>query len=218
MKQKLIGFTARVLYEGSVRKQFVNERYLVAMQKHGFNTIMLTLDNPHIDSILDLCDAFVVTGGSDIDPAFFDEENTGESKNCDMHLDQLDKDVVEYAAKHQKPLLGICRGHQAINVFLGGSLVQDIGNHHQNTRHKVQSFQNRYFQFPETFETNSYHHQSIKKTANDLEIIAVSSDQVIEAVIHKTLPILGFQWHPEMIQDEAISQEIFSVFANLINH
>jgi putative glutamine amidotransferase len=218
MKTKLIGVTSRVLYEDKVRKQFVNERYLTALIKRGFNTIMLTLDNPNIEDILALCDGFVITGGHDIDPHYFGEDNHGESKECDPHLDELDKVVVLYALKHKLPLLGICRGHQAINIFLGGSLYQDIGNSHTSTKHLVTSTKNRMFDFPVEFETNSYHHQALKKTANDLEIIAVSKDNIIEAVIHKTLPIMAFQWHPEMVQDTTISQQIFDKFRDLVNN
>lgn len=214
MKTKLIGVTSRVLYEDNVRKQFVNERYLKALIARGFNTIMLTLDNPNIEEILELCDGFLITGGSDIEPHHFNEENKGESLNCDPHLDTLDKNVVEYAKKTKKPLLGICRGHQAINIFLGGSLYQDIGNSHTNTRHFVKSVKNSVLDFPLELETNSYHHQALKDVAEGLEVIARSNDDnIIEAIVHKELPIIGLQWHPEMMQDNQNSILIFDKFA-----
>lgn len=214
MKTKIIGVTARVLYEDNVRKQFVNERYLKALIERGFNTLMLTLDNPHIEEILSLCDGFLITGGYDIDPVFFNEENKGESKNCDPHLDALDREVISYAKEHKLPLLGICRGHQAINVFLGGSLFQDIGNSHSGVTHLVSSYPNDVLPFSNEFETNSYHHQAIKDLASDLKVIAkAKNDGVIEAVIHEELPIIGIQWHPEMCQDKESSKLIFDTFA-----
>lgn len=218
MKTKLIGVTARILYEDNVRKQFVNERYLTRLIERGFNTIMLTLDNPNIEEILDLCDGFLITGGSDIDPKNFGEENLGESKNCDLHLDELDRVVVEYAAKNKKPLLGICRGHQAINVFLGGSLYQDIGNNHNSTKHQVTATKNHLINFPQNFTTNSYHHQALKKVPDSLEIVALSDDdKVIEAIVHKELPIMATQWHPEMTPNDPISILIFDTFKDLVN-
>lgn len=218
MKTKIIGVTARILYENDVRKQFVNERYLTALINRGFNTLMLTLDNPNIDEILELCDGFLITGGSDIDPQYFNEENLGESKNCDIHLDELDKAVVLYATDHKLPLIGICRGHQAINVFLGGSLYQDIGNSHSSTKHQVKAIKNDLIAFPKEFKTNSYHHQSLKQVANGLEVVALSNeDEVIEAIIHKKLPIMATQWHPEMMQDDAISILFFDTFRDLVN-
>lgn len=218
MKTKLIGVTARILYEDNVRKQFVNERYLTNLISRGFNTIMLTLDNPNLEEVLDLCDGFLVTGGSDIEPKYFNEENKGESKNCDLHLDELDRAVVLYAAKTKKPLIGICRGHQAINVFLGGSLYQDIGTSHNSTTHIVKTTKNRLFNFPEEMTTNSYHHQAIKQVAPGLEVIALSNnDEIIEAVIHQELPIIAFQWHPEMTPTNPISILIFDTFRDLVN-
>ena len=219
MKTKLIGVTARVLYEDNVRKQFVNERYLTTLINRGFNTIMLTLDNPNIEAVLSLCDGFLITGGSDIDPKYFNEENLGESKNCDIHLDELDKAVILYAAKHKKPLIGICRGHQAINVFLGGSLYQDIGNNHTSTKHQVTATKNHLLALPEEFTTNSYHHQALKQVAEGLEVIALSKDdKVIEAIVHKELPIIATQWHPEMMPDDPISVLFFDTFRDLVNN
>lgn len=216
MKKKLIGVTPRILYEKEVRKQFVNERYLKALIQRGFNTIMLTLDNPNVEEILDLCDGFLITGGTDIEPKFFNEENTGESKNCDIHLDVLDQQVVLHAKKHQKPLLGICRGHQAINVFFGGSLHQDIGTSHENCTHQAVSVKNRFIDWPYEFEINSYHHQVTKVVPEEFEVVARSKeDNYVEAIIHKELPIIGIQWHPEMRQENEISIKIFDSFTKL---
>lgn len=218
MKKKLIGVTPRILYENEVRKQFVNERYLKALISRGFNTIMLTLDNPNIEEILDLCDGFLITGGTDIDPLYFNEENKGESKNCDPHLDTLDQQVVLHVKKTKKPLLGICRGHQAISVFFGGSLHQDIGNSHENCTHQVVSVKNRFIDWPYEFEVNSYHHQVTKDLPNEFEIIATSTeDNFIEAILHKELPVFGVQWHPEMRQENQISKMIFDNFAKWFN-
>jgi len=218
MPTKLIGVTSRVTGDIDNRQQFINERYLTPLIKMGFNTIILTLDNPNLDDVLALCDGFIVAGGSDINPSYYQQTNVGESKGCDDHLDKLDQAVILHAVKHKKPLMGICRGHQSINVFLGGTLIQDIGSSHQNTKHKVKSVKNRYFDFPEVFETNSYHHQVLDRVADDFEVIATSEDGVIEAMIHKTLPIISFQWHPEKDIDDVNNQLIFKTFKNLVNN
>lgn len=220
MKTKLIGVTPRINYSDSkVRREFLNERYLYPLQAQGFNLIMLTLNNPNIEEVLELCDAFVITGGTDIHPKHFNETNDeGKSKNIEDDMDVLDKLVVEHAAKNKKPTLGICRGHQVINVFLGGSLHQDIGTAHEDSKHIVKTMYNRYFNFPEEMEVNSYHHQAIKDLAPGLETIAVAHDGTNEAVIHKTLPIVAFQWHPEVSQKEEISQYIFKVFGDIVNN
>lgn len=219
MNNKIIGVTPRIVYsESKVRREFLNERYLWPLQKLGFNTIMLTLDNPNNEEVLKLCDAFLITGGTDIHPRHFNEENNGESKGIDEAMDKLDQEVVLYAKAHQLPLLGICRGHQAINVFLGGSLYQDIGKAHEDTKHLVTTTPNRYFDFPKEMEVNSYHHQAIKNLAPGFDVIAVAQDDTIEAIIHKELPIIGFQWHPEVTQSEEISGYIFNKFGEIVNN
>ncbi len=117
MKKKLIGVTPRLLTEGDTVKQFVNEVYLSALIKRDFNVIMLTLDNPQLDDVLALCDGFLITGGSDVDPTYFHEVNEGLSKGVKPQLDKIDQQVVLYAEKNKLPMLGICRGHQTLNVF-----------------------------------------------------------------------------------------------------
>src|SRR5690554_142054 len=125
---KLIGITPRILVEDGVEKQFVNTRYVKQLTDRGLNVIMILTNNPYPEEILNMCDGFLITGGNDIDPSYFGETNEGLSKKVIPSLDELDKLIVEHAAKTGKPLLGICRGHQAINVFLGGSLHQHIGD------------------------------------------------------------------------------------------
>lgn len=215
---KLIGVTSRIKNEKKGgRSQFINERYLTPLIKMGFNTIILTMGNPNIDDVLSLCDGFVIAGGIDINPHYYGENNTGLSKGCDEAIDKLDKAVVDYAVKNEIPVLGICRGHQSINVFLGGTLIQDIGDSHQNIKHSVKSFKNRYLDLPIEFEVNSYHHQIIGKLANNLKEIAATDDDINEAFIHNSLPILSFQWHPEKDPDDKINNYIFERFKEIIN-
>jgi len=216
---KIIGVTPRVLTEDGVQKQFVNTRYLNQMTKRNFNVIMLTMNNPKLEEVLRLCDGFLITGGYDIDPEYYHEENSGKSKNCIPGLDEVDRLVVTYAKTHQIPILGVCRGIQAINVFLGGDLNQDIGNGHRSidSNHAVQTVKNHLLHFEDEILVNSYHHQTLKNLAPGLKVIARHADGTIEAVIHETLPIIGIQWHPEILADEKESQIIFDKFAELVN-
>lgn len=213
-KPKLIGLTARLLVSEGVEKQFVNTRYLIPLQERGFNTVLLTLNNIDNEAILSLCDGFLITGGDDLDPSSYHESNAGLSKDSDLRMDALDKAVIDYAIKHQKPLLGICRGLQSLNVFMGGSLYQDLGL--KNESHK--SIKKDHFvtlDNNETLNVNSYHHQAIKRLADDLEIVAIHSDGTIEMVKHKRLPIFAVQWHPEINHQLQASQFIFAKFAKL---
>lgn len=217
---KLIGVTPRLLTEDGVEKEFVNTTYVNAMNSIGFNVVMLTLKNPNPTEVFELCDGFLVTGGSDIDPKWFGEENTGKSKDINLDMDLLDKQVVEYAVKSKKPMMGICRGIQSINAFMGGTLYQDIGNDHRNKKydHEVHTIKNRLLDFDENIIVNSYHHQAVKDVAPNMQAIAWHKDGTIEAIIHNELPIIATQWHPEKIPNDKVSKYIFQRFKELVEN
>lgn len=216
---KLIGCSPRLLTEDGVLKEFINQSYIDSLLEHNCNVIMLTLNNPGLEEVLDLCDGFLITGGSDIDPKYFGEDNLGLSKNVKPDLDIIDKIIVEYATKTKKPLLGICRGHQAINVFLGGTLHQDIGNAHKSiaNNHTVKSIKNDVLAFDEDLVVNSYHHQAVRDVAPNMKTIAYHEDGTIEAIVHDTLPIIGIQWHPEKLLGSKESKIIFDKFFEFLN-
>lgn len=216
---KLIGVSPRLLTEDGTLKEFVNRNYIDALLKYNCNVIMLTLNNPKLEEVLDLCDGFLITGGADIDPKYFGEDNLGLSKEVNADLDIIDKEIVDYAVKTKKPLLGICRGHQSINVFLGGKLHQDIGNDHRGiiNGHKVHSIPNGILNLPEDMIVNSYHHQAVKTAAPNMQVICYHEDGTAEAIIHDTLPIIGIQWHPERLPESIESKIIFDKFFEFLN-
>lgn len=219
---KLICVTPRLLTESGIEKQFVNTRYLKHLNDQGFNTVQLTLDNPNPEAVLSLCDGFLITGGTDIDPTRYGETNEGLSEDIDFRLDQLDKEVIEYSVKHHRPLLGICRGHQSINVFLGGTLYQDLGEltvSHKRipSSHRVHMIPHPYFNWGSEITVNSYHHQAIRKLAPGLKVIGTHNDGTIEMVVHNMLPIFSVQWHPEIDNDLPYSKIIFDAFLKMVD-
>lgn len=220
MKTKLICLSPRLLTEDNIEKQFVNTRYTTPLINRGFNTLMLTLNNPNIDDLLNVCDGFLVTGGTDIDPSYYNEENDGLSLNVDKRLDEVDKAMINHAVENKKPLLGICRGHQALNVFLGGSLHQDLDSLNEVHKriqedHFVNTTSHKMFNWDKIINVNSYHHQAIKDLADNLEVVATHNDGTIEMVVHKSLPIFAVQWHPEIYSNSEPSVIIFDAFAKL---
>ena len=216
---KLIGVSPRLLTEEGTEKEFVNRNYLDSLLKYNCNVIMLTLNNPKLDEVLALCDGFLITGGADINPKYFGEDNLGLSKEVIADLDIVDKQIIEYAAKHKKPVLGICRGHQALNVFLGGTLYQDIGDSHRRivSGHEVKTIPNEVLSFDPEIEVNSYHHQAVNTPAPHMQVIAYHGDGTCEAIVHDTLPFIGIQWHPERLQDTKPSKVIFDKFFEFVN-
>ncbi len=163
---------------------FVHQSYTHMLQDKNHTFGIVTLD-----SCLELYDAFLLPGGDDIDPKYYHQENYA-AKHIDEEMDQLDFKIIRYAIQAKKPLLGICRGIQSINVFFGGTLKQNI-LHHMNENHFI--FWNNQYVL-----VNSFHHQSIDVLGKDLLIEAKSQDGEIEIIKHKSLPIYGVQFHPEL--------------------
>lgn len=218
---KLVCLTSRILVENHIEKQFVNTRYLTPLHQRDLNTLMLTLNTPDPEAIFDLCDAFLVTGGTDLNPATYGEENHGLSKDVHERLDQLDKQVIDYAKSHHKPLLGICRGHQSLNVFMGGSLIQDLNSQglkhdHLPDGHMLKTTAHPRLTLHPVIQTNSYHHQAVKRLAKGFDVVATHEDGTIEAMIHSTLPMIGVQWHPEADPESSVSDVIFDTFHHMI--
>ena len=213
-----IGITCRYIYEDGIEKQFVNTQYLDYVASVGLTPIILPI-NQNIDELLKLCDCFLITGGNDLDPSLYHEENIS-SYLVDKRMDELDFKVIDYACKNKKALLGICRGLQAINVYFNGSLYQDLENKEHNKKESMQEFiinnKSRFFKDCITNEStiNSYHHQGIKLLGDNL-INAGESLNLIEAIEHDELDIYAVQWHPEKLNDE-FSKNIIKRFKELI--
>jgi putative glutamine amidotransferase len=174
------------------------------------------------------CDGLILPGGGDIFPIFYDQLDNG-SKNINMDLDILQFRAFQFFLSEKKPILGICRGLQVINVALKGSLIQDLppesaARHSYQKEDKYHSSVTRAGSFlrelyGENPVINSAHHQAIDKLGEDLEAIQwCPDDNCIEAIVHKSLPVLGVQWHPERI-DEAKSGisggKLLNYFASL---
>ena len=178
---------------------------------------------PIISAMAEACDYAAIADGilftgsnCDIDPKLFGCENQG-SVDCDPVLDQMELQLFDAFYKSGKPILGICRGVQLISVALGGTLVQDIPQEIPNltvhdaiykkeaTHHPVVAKDGSLLQtlFGREFLTNSFHHQAVKDCGKDMVVTVTSTDGVIEAIEHTSLPIIGVQWHPErMIGEE----------------
>lgn len=146
----------------------------------------------------------VLPGGGDIAPELFGQANQG-SVQIDETLDLFQLKILEEYCKEKKPILGICKGMQVINVYFGGTIIQHLptaythayrdGDQFHMTIATKDSILSRIY--GNRFPVNSAHHQGIGVLGNDLEAIQFAEDQVIEGIIHKKLPIIGVQWHPE---------------------
>ena len=172
-------------------------------------------------------DGLILPGGEDICPSYFNQPVI-DTRKSDPDLDRLQLHILYQFLHTHKPILGICKGMQLINIFFGGDLNQHVNseNLHQwngeDQWHDTIATQNSILNklYGTYFKVNSAHHQSINAHGLDLKITQLSTDDVPEAIQHDHLPILGVQWHPERMclnhkKSDAVSgTAIFRWFLN----
>ncbi|MCL2546548.1 MAG: gamma-glutamyl-gamma-aminobutyrate hydrolase family protein [Oscillospiraceae bacterium] len=155
-------------------------------------------------------DGLLILGGYDPDPMLYGQSVINDTVTIDARRDALDIALIHAFSAAQKPIFGICRGIQIINVALGGpfpssgTLVQDmpsqLGLTHSNgimhtVTHTRSSTAHRLW--GDLSRVNSYHHQAVDMLAPGLRGVSICYDGTIEAIEHEMLPIFAVQWHPE---------------------
>lgn len=188
-----------------------NKNYSEALESQG--AIVLSVCDYDPDTVSQLCeyaDGLFLTGGVDIEPARYGEETLPECGKLDLWRDEMEFAWGRAFVLAEKPILGVCRGLQTLNVLLGGTLYQDIPSqlgltHGNGTIHEIEAAEgSELFElFGRNFLVNSYHHQAVKDLAPGLEITATSEEgRIVEAFRHTFLPIWAYQYHPERMQGE----------------
>lgn len=152
------------------------------------------------------CDGLILCGGGDVHPKYFGEEIDG-SREIDLERDEAEFALTKAFIEAGKPVLGICRGHQLLNIYFGGSLHQDLPNAREHSSgsdydiiHAVSASEGSLLgsMYGSSFPVNSYHHQGIKAVGQGLKVTLTSEkDGVVEGIEHESLPVFGVQWHPE---------------------
>jgi len=161
-----------------------------------------------------MLDGLILQGGADIDPAVYGEERSTHLGPIDAVRDRFELELLRAFADADKPVLGVCRGMQLINVAYGGTLYQDLEAAHVGAvshrmldlydeyTHDIDLVEGGWLQsvYPEVrrARVNSIHHQGIKQLGTDLIVDAVSTDGVLECVRRPNCRFMvGVQWHPE---------------------
>ena len=205
--------------EGLPPSWVMNQRYYLATAAVGGVPWMIPLleDLATLREIYDRLDGVLLAGGVDMDPAAYGEEKTPLCGAIDPARDMVELQLVRWALADGKPLFGICRGLQVINVATGGTLYQDVaaecteaikhdyfptaGWERGYLAHEVKLVPGTRLQQALTTSSltvNTMHHQGIDRLGKGLTVSAVAPDGLIEGLEHPAHPYLSaVQWHPE---------------------
>ena len=152
------------------------------------------------------CDGLLLPGGGDIHPDFYGQL-WQECKGVDWQRDTEELWLCREFLERGKPVLGICRGMQMLNVALGGTLLQHVEGHGpvggQDGLHLVTVQRGCFLDglYGRRFVVNTAHHQALDELGYGLSPIQWAPDGVVEGVVHRTLPVWGVQWHPERLEE-----------------
>jgi putative glutamine amidotransferase len=207
--------------------------YVEAVEGAGGEPVLLSLqDARQLDAEIQSLDGFVLPGSpSDVNPAEYGATNRGKSEPADRHREETDRAILSHAFNTQKPVLAICYGCQLLNVYLGGTLIQDI---HSETgtalahrkkdvspeladdpMHEVRfTSESQLAKMADGTEAlvNSSHHQSVDKPGRQLRITGQAPDGIVESVewTGDANWVIGVQWHPERMRGDALAERLFS--------
>jgi putative glutamine amidotransferase len=239
----LIGVTTQSLQaidgipEGLPTSVVMNQRYYQAAAAAGAAPVLVPLldDIDTLRAIYDGLDGILIPGGVDVDPSAFGEAPHARLGRTDPARDRVEIQLVQWAVEDQKPVLGLCRGLQVINVALGGTLYQDLEAEFPN------AIKHDYFPtfgFPRdhlahevaveagsrlrrslagaSVPVNSMHHQGVKALAGSLVATAIAPDGLVEAAeLPNDTFMVGVQWHPEVFElSDPSSGELFRDFVD----
>lgn len=238
MKKPIIGVTA-----GEIRNYRYPWAALVHGQRHTFidaviraggAPIILPLSNDHevIDRMSEQLDGLMLSGGNDIHPNTYGEEPYDDLFDLSILRDRVEGRLLDNAIKRNIPVIGICRGMQFINIHNGGTLYQDIVkdlphalDHELSTKAKTEEHRAHHVHIEkdsklyslvgkDILDTNTHHHQAIKKLGDGLKIAAKSPDGIVEAIeTDDDRFIIGVQGHPESLhQIEPTWEKLFKAF------
>lgn len=194
--------------------------YRQALAKAGHTPVLVpgTTDTNALRRIVAGLDALVMTGGEDVEPWRYGERPSPRLGRTNPRRDACDFALLAAARERRLPLVGFCRGVQEINVFFGGTLVQDIpseiittidhgggpwaGDRTNAPAHKIvfrPDSRLRRILGVDELAFNSHHHQAVERVADGFRIAATAPDGVIEAIEGVDYPAIAFQGHPEAL-------------------
>jgi putative glutamine amidotransferase len=176
-----------------------------------------------VEAILDRVDGVVVSGGPDIHPCLYGQEEHPQLGPTDLGLDRFELGFVRRALERDLPLLGICRGAELLNVARGGTLIQHVDGHRQAEEARVPTHDVRIEEGSNLagvlgstqVAVNTFHHQAIDALGGGVRAVGWSDDGLVEAIeLEGPDFAIGVQWHAEGLIDEPHHCALFATFAS----
>lgn len=217
------------------RRSYVNQDYVEAVLRAGAIPFIIPFneDLEATREMVEKVDGIILSGGHDVNPYYYGEDPMLKIGELFPERDVFDMELYKTAIELKKPIFGICRGYQIINVINGGTLYQDLSyadfvkiKHDQvdnptQATHFIELEEGTFLKniLGEKYKVNSFHHQILKDVAPGFKVVAKSSDGVIESIekITEDNFVIGVQWHPEMLSaSNEKSQEIFNEFVKKV--
>jgi putative glutamine amidotransferase len=233
MTKPIIGITVSQIQTQYRIENYSPSAYAKAVALAGGLPMLIPNEYPveELTALFDRIDGLLLSGGGDVDLSLYGGIPHPSVGGISKDRDQLECTLVKAALKNHKPVFGICRGLQLINVALGGTLYSDIPDQYPTqTQHSTPDEKGRDFVAHEVevdqnttlgrimgagrFKVNSFHHQAIQKIAPDLVVTAHATDGLIEGVElpGEEFQLLAVQWHPENLIDHEPQLKLFTAF------
>lgn len=229
MKFPLIGITAST---NSKAEDRLPAAYSSAVQAAGGAPLLIPINFPlqAVPDLIGKLDGLLLSGGGDIDPSCYPAKAPDKCEGILPARDRLEFELLKFAEQKGLAVLGICRGMQVINVFRGGTLYTDLPSQYSTrlVHNTADDLGRDYLAHQVTIEsgsllrhllgksslpTNSFHHQAVMQTGNNLQVSAHASDGLVEALEDPTQKFfVAVQWHPECLQDHEPQKRLFRAF------
>lgn len=212
---------------------YMRPAYLKAIRAAGGIPVILPLDlkEDDLSQLVASFDGFLFTGGPDVHPFLFGEETQAHCGNVCPRRDEMEFILLRLAMEASKPVLGICRGVQVLNIALGGDIYQDIPSqfHEEFPVAHTQPF---YYDIPshtvkvlpdtrladiaqcDSLKVNSMHHQAVRRVAPGLIASGYAPGGLVECIEKPDYPyFIGVQWHPEYLwENDGAAARLFASF------
>lgn len=240
MSQPVIGITTYHELNAQGRWRYVvNQTYTEAVLNAGGIPVMIPLnimqngDTSQLRRLYERVDGILIPGGGDVHPEYYHEYITPKETRVDRNRDDVELTLAKWSFEDNQPVLGICRGHQVLNVALGGTLVHDIQTdrtttleHDQDDSHSPARLAHRVKIQPQSqlakiigvteLEVNSLHHQAVDQVAPPLQVTSHADDGIVESIESAEAAFcIGVQWHPEwLVANVPVMRNLFSAFVD----